>query len=48
MLVGLADARSIGYGRFEVSSIETMLYEDFKNNKSTQKEKLVNAHKAAT
>jgi hypothetical protein len=29
MLVGLADGRSIGYGRFEVDSIDTMLYEEF-------------------
>ncbi|MEH7236237.1 hypothetical protein [Bacillus sp. JJ1562] len=48
MLVGLADGRSIGYGRFEVNTIETMLYEDFKNNKNTQKEKLENAQKTST
>lgn len=30
MLVGLADARSIGYGRFDVSSVDIQSYEEFK------------------
>ncbi|MGP1906795.1 hypothetical protein ACTSEZ_01400 [Metabacillus sp. JX24] len=34
MLVGLADARSIGYGRFEVKSIETNTYEVYKKQKT--------------
>ncbi|MBT2729219.1 hypothetical protein J7E63_20190 [Bacillus sp. ISL-75] len=32
MLIGLADARSIGYGRFEVKSIEPMPYDKFKKS----------------
>ncbi len=33
MLVGWADARSIGYGRFEIISFETMAYEESKYKK---------------
>lgn len=31
-LVGLADGRSIGFGRFNVISFEPQAYEDFKKN----------------
>ncbi|PAE42789.1 hypothetical protein [Bacillus sp. 7884-1] len=44
MLVGLADGRSIGYGRFEVDTIETMLYEEYKN---IDKKVAVNAQKTS-
>ncbi|MED4464752.1 hypothetical protein [Metabacillus fastidiosus] len=36
MLVGLADGRSIGYGRFEVLSVETQTFEEYKNSLPTQ------------
>lgn len=41
MLVGLADGRSIGYGRFEVKEFNSMLYEEYKASlsKKTNKKK---------
>lgn len=39
MLVGLADGRSIGYGRFEVTEFTTMPYEEYKATLSKSKTK---------